>query len=182
MSTTEKMEVGDDEKDMSQTWDDNIDIPADLDKRITRKLDTHIVPWLFGLWLLAFIDRSNIGNARIDGLADDLHLGELFLEPLKLRILTQLRCKQIQHFPRSILHPLYPVGRPQQPRCQTPKSRILPSRSSDSLGSHIHVYWICQELRRITGRAILPWTCGGRIAGRNACLPSHVLPAPRTGL
>jgi MFS family permease len=24
-----------------------------------------VVPWLFGLWLLAFIDRSNIGNARI---------------------------------------------------------------------------------------------------------------------
>jgi len=35
-----------------------------LDARITRKFDTHIVPWLFGLWLLAFIDRSNIGNAR----------------------------------------------------------------------------------------------------------------------
>jgi hypothetical protein len=33
-----------------------------------------VVPWLFGLWLLAFIDRSNIGNARIDGLATDLKL------------------------------------------------------------------------------------------------------------
>ncbi len=32
-----------------------------MDKRITRKFDRHIVPWLFGLWLLAFIDRSNIG-------------------------------------------------------------------------------------------------------------------------
>lgn len=45
-----------------------------LDKAVTRKFDKHIVPWLFGLWLLAFIDRSNIGNARIDGLADQLHL------------------------------------------------------------------------------------------------------------
>lgn len=51
-----------------------VEIPAELDKRITRKLDIHLMPWLFGLWLLAFIDRSNIGNARIDGLADDLHL------------------------------------------------------------------------------------------------------------
>jgi len=33
-----------------------------LDERITRKFDRRIVPWLFGLWLLAFIDRSNIGN------------------------------------------------------------------------------------------------------------------------
>ena len=45
-----------------------------LNQRITRKFDTYIVPWLFGIWLLAFIDRSNIGNARIDGLATDLKL------------------------------------------------------------------------------------------------------------
>lgn len=45
-----------------------------LDRAITRKFDTHILPWLFGLWLLAFIDRSNIGNAKIDGLAQDLDL------------------------------------------------------------------------------------------------------------
>ena len=54
-------------------WDDTVEISAELDKRITRKLDKHLMPWLFGLWLLAFIDRSNIGNARIDGLAEDLH-------------------------------------------------------------------------------------------------------------
>ncbi|KAF2653746.1 MFS general substrate transporter [Lophiostoma macrostomum CBS 122681] len=50
------------------------DIPPDLEKRILRKLDLHLMPWLFGLWLLAFIDRSNIGNAKIDGLTEDLHL------------------------------------------------------------------------------------------------------------
>lgn len=45
-----------------------------LNRRITRKFDRHVVPWLFGLWLLAFIDRSNIGNANIDGLPKDLKL------------------------------------------------------------------------------------------------------------
>lgn len=45
-----------------------------LNRIITRKFDFHIIPWLFGIWLLAFIDRSNIGNARIDGLAEDLEL------------------------------------------------------------------------------------------------------------
>lgn len=48
--------------------DDNIE------KRITRKFDLHIIPWIFGIWLCAFIDRSNIGNARIDGLVKDLDL------------------------------------------------------------------------------------------------------------
>lgn len=45
-----------------------------LDRALTRKFDAHLVPWLFGLWLLAFIDRSNIGNAGIDGLSTDLGL------------------------------------------------------------------------------------------------------------
>lgn len=35
---------------------------AEEDRRITRKLDFHILPWIFALWLLAFIDRSNIGR------------------------------------------------------------------------------------------------------------------------
>ncbi|KAL9050802.1 MAG: hypothetical protein Q9162_006423 [Coniocarpon cinnabarinum] len=58
----------------------SVDDVSELDrtarKRLDRRFDKHILPWLFGLWLLAFIDRSNIGNARIDGLADDLHLNE----------------------------------------------------------------------------------------------------------
>ena len=50
------------------------DINPALDRLLTRKFDVHVLPWLFGLWLLAFIDRSNIGNANIDGLPNDLHL------------------------------------------------------------------------------------------------------------
>lgn len=58
----------------NSTWTDPVDIPIDLDKRITRKLDKRLMPWLFGLWLLAFIDRANIGNAKIDGMTEDLKL------------------------------------------------------------------------------------------------------------
>ena len=57
------------------TYTELLDIDPALDRAITRTFDKHIVPWLFGLWLLAFIDRSNIGNAKIDGLVTDLHLG-----------------------------------------------------------------------------------------------------------
>nr|POE99395.1 putative transporter c11d3.18c [Quercus suber] len=45
-----------------------------FERRIIRKLDFHIMPWIFVLWLLAFIDRSNIGNAKLDGLVKDLNL------------------------------------------------------------------------------------------------------------
>ncbi|KAG7046537.1 MFS general substrate transporter [Colletotrichum scovillei] len=51
------------------------EIDPTLSKRLDRKFDVHIIPWLFGIWLFAFIDRSNIGNAKIDGLLEDLDMG-----------------------------------------------------------------------------------------------------------
>ncbi|KXH34930.1 hypothetical protein CSIM01_01966 [Colletotrichum simmondsii] len=50
------------------------EIDPTLSKRLDRKIDVHIIPWLFGIWLFAFIDRSNIGNAKIDGLLEDLDM------------------------------------------------------------------------------------------------------------
>ncbi|KAI3392297.1 hypothetical protein diail_5905 [Diaporthe ilicicola] len=49
-----------------------VDIDPATHRRLNRKFDLHVIPFLFGIWLLAFIDRSNIGNAKIDGLTQDL--------------------------------------------------------------------------------------------------------------
>ena len=62
-----------DEKDTSGTGYTHVEDPV-LENKIVRHLDRRILPWLFALWLLAFIDRSSIGNAKIDGLIDDLNL------------------------------------------------------------------------------------------------------------
>ncbi|KAF5321364.1 hypothetical protein D9619_001106 [Psilocybe cf. subviscida] len=45
-----------------------------LQQQILFKLDCHILPPLALLWLANFIDRSNVGNARIAGLEKDTHL------------------------------------------------------------------------------------------------------------
>lgn len=48
---------------------------AHLDeKAILRKMDIRLIPMLALLYLLSFLDRGNIGNARIEGLVDDLHM------------------------------------------------------------------------------------------------------------
>ncbi|KAK7470670.1 hypothetical protein VKT23_002092 [Stygiomarasmius scandens] len=51
---------------------------TEYEHRLTRtilwKLDTRILPPLALLWLASFLDRSNIGNARIAGLERDTHL------------------------------------------------------------------------------------------------------------
>ncbi|MCJ1314268.1 hypothetical protein MMC25_007948 [Agyrium rufum] len=44
------------------------------ERRLLRKLDLHVLPMISLLYMLAFIDRINIGNARIQGLEKDLHM------------------------------------------------------------------------------------------------------------
>jgi hypothetical protein len=46
---------------------------AHLDeKAILRKMDIRLIPMLALLYLLSFLDRGNIGNAKIEGLVEDL--------------------------------------------------------------------------------------------------------------
>ncbi|KAK3674356.1 hypothetical protein LTR78_005825 [Recurvomyces mirabilis] len=51
-----------------------ISLPTEEEQRILRKIDYRLVPVLSILYLVAFVDRSNIGNAKIAGLAADLKL------------------------------------------------------------------------------------------------------------
>jgi len=37
-------------------------------KRLLRKIDWHLIPFLSLLYLLSFLDRTNIGNAKLFGL------------------------------------------------------------------------------------------------------------------
>lgn len=49
-------------------------VDKDAEKRLLRKMDIHILPILFVLYLLAFMDRINIGNAKIQNMTKDLHM------------------------------------------------------------------------------------------------------------
>lgn len=44
------------------------------DQRLLRKVDLRLLPILMLLFMLSFLDRTNIGNAKIDGLTTDLHI------------------------------------------------------------------------------------------------------------
>lgn len=44
------------------------------DKKLMRKIDWHLLPLVSVLYLLAYLDRGNIGNAKVEGLAEDLKL------------------------------------------------------------------------------------------------------------
>ncbi|KAI2617222.1 MFS general substrate transporter [Hypomontagnella submonticulosa] len=52
------------------------DGPLDVhaERRLLRKIDLHVWPILFVIYVLSFLDRINISNARIQGMAEDLEL------------------------------------------------------------------------------------------------------------
>lgn len=45
----------------------SIEQKASFEKNLIWKLDMRLVPWLSLLYLLSFLDRTNIGNAKIQG-------------------------------------------------------------------------------------------------------------------
>jgi hypothetical protein len=50
--------------------------PTDLafERKLLLKLDLHIIPILYCLFVVMLIDRANIGNVKIEGILKDLHM------------------------------------------------------------------------------------------------------------
>ncbi|PVI08149.1 MFS nicotinic acid transporter-like protein Tna1 [Periconia macrospinosa] len=70
------------------------------EKRLLRKLDLRLLPAVSILYLLSFLDRSNVANARLEGLTTDLHMtGNQYLTGLTLYflgyVLFELPCNII---------------------------------------------------------------------------------------
>jgi len=51
-----------------------LEIDHAAEKKLVKKLDRWIIPMMTMAYLLCFLDRSNIGNARLYGLEKDLHM------------------------------------------------------------------------------------------------------------
>lgn len=64
------------EKVESSTIEDvtSSEVPQEEVARVVRKLDWHILPLCFVLYTFSVLDRSNLGNARLAGLEQDLDL------------------------------------------------------------------------------------------------------------
>ncbi|KAH6991326.1 major facilitator superfamily domain-containing protein [Ilyonectria sp. MPI-CAGE-AT-0026] len=55
------------------------------ERSLLRKIDAKLLPAVGILYLLSFLDRSNVGNARIEGMVDDLNMtGNQYLTGLTL--------------------------------------------------------------------------------------------------
>ncbi|KAF2664406.1 putative MFS transporter [Microthyrium microscopicum] len=69
----------------------NIQIDHHAEAKLIRKLDLHIIPITMLLYLLSFLDRVNIGNARLYGMEEDLGLvGDQYQTAVSILFVTYL--------------------------------------------------------------------------------------------
>ncbi|CAN8100244.1 unnamed protein product [Discula destructiva] len=61
----------------SSSLDDAVVFDDTATRRLIRKIDWRLIPFLALLYLLSFLDRTNIGNARLDTLEADLNMSGL---------------------------------------------------------------------------------------------------------
>lgn len=67
----------------------HVEIDETKQRKLVRKLDIHVIPVVMLLYLLSFLDRVNIGNARLYGLEDDLNLsGDQYQTAVSLLFVT----------------------------------------------------------------------------------------------
>lgn len=52
-------------QDAENVYRPDVDTSGIDERKLMRRIDWHVVPWLAVLYLLNFLDRGNIGNAKV---------------------------------------------------------------------------------------------------------------------
>ena len=64
VSQVERAEGGEDRL-RAPLYNPHVDVSGVDERKLIRKLDLYLVPWLSFLYLLSFLDRTSIGNAKV---------------------------------------------------------------------------------------------------------------------
>lgn len=51
-----------------------VSLGPERERKLWRKIDLRLVPIISSMYLFSFMDRGNIGNAKLEGLMTQLHL------------------------------------------------------------------------------------------------------------
>ena len=64
-SQVERASQGQEDKLEHPLYNAHVDVSGVDERKLIRKLDLYLVPWLSFLYLLSFLDRTSIGNAKV---------------------------------------------------------------------------------------------------------------------
>ncbi|TFK77220.1 MFS general substrate transporter [Pluteus cervinus] len=59
-----------------QLYRPEVDVSTIDERKLLRRVDLHVIPWLTVLYLLNFLDRGSIGNARLYGFQEDIGIND----------------------------------------------------------------------------------------------------------
>jgi len=123
-----------------------------FDKKLLLKLDFRLIPWLSLLYLLSFLDRTNIGNAKIQGV-------RLLLTFRNALVGHRLEYDEstIQHVSDDFLHQLLPLRSPVEYASERLEAAYLASIDDGCMG-HLHdVHGLREQLPGATCCALVSW-------------------------
>ena len=102
----EKKELRSEDGDVTAVYNPHVDV-SDVDEaKLVRRIDWRLLPWLSFLYLLSFLDRTSIGNAKVRRpipslqLGSDLNFRQLYhlTDNLRLSDKEYLLCLTIFYF------------------------------------------------------------------------------------
>lgn len=128
------------------------------EKSLLRKLDLKLLPPLSLLYLLSFLDRSNVANARIEGLVTDLHItGNQYLTALTLYFIGYVifEASDVRNLHKSVFLIFSPGSL--QYRSQKMDSSAMASNPDFGLGNRFNSHGSNAEPFWILRCSLLPW-------------------------
>lgn len=86
MPDEKTLQTSDEPLPMTQIDAVELTVDAQAQKRLLRKLDIYLAPVMTIIFLMAYLDRSNIGNAASAGMLDDIHMSSAQLGSMSPQI------------------------------------------------------------------------------------------------
>ena len=173
------------------------------EKKLLRKIDWHLLPALIFLFFLSFLDRSNgtslppfvlscahslaVGNARIEGLAEDTHMstflpGACACGERRPHPCFEISRKPVSHNAEHLVYRLCLVRDPLEYRSQTNVSAVLAPHSHPRVGHRLYTDGPNPKFCRIPRRSVLFRRCRERSLPWGRVLSEYVVQAKRTTL
>lgn len=146
-------------------------------KKVLLKMDLHLIPMLALLYLLSFLDRGNIGNAKIEGLVETLHMtgpqynwtrtaSSGIHEPV-MRLLIRYSDRVLSHLLR--------LRSSIQSHSQATETLDMVAFDYGGLGHGDDLDGHCTRLQRSFDCTPLPWHYRSRSISRGSVLHHHVV-------
>lgn len=97
-------------------YNPNMDVSGIDEAKLIRKVDWHLLPWLSFIYLLSFLDRTSIGNAKVNSIisffrpSPDMDHRQLYdlADDLRLSDRQYLLCLTIFYFSYSFFEVFLP--------------------------------------------------------------------------